>query len=1099
MKKAITILTAIVMCVSMSAKMMVYSANDIEFYLKIVSASAGTISNDGATITFASAAEAKGAKLVVQEFIKADASNPSIQQIGSTFSVSDKAITLGHGVSYSVPIGEMKEYTLNGNTISTDLFVSCFAYAGKRKKYGSGTGEATWGHSTDFQWAYDGVDQLSIIWASSFDDPNYDNSTETAHFQGDRSDAFPFTQFEATIGDVETGIYTIDIIDTWEHAELYTQNGTFINVDGKNKVLITNHNGIQIHVGGSVPVDTDKVTTQATPTGGGLVEVSKDNSTWSSSLTANEGEKVYFRFTVNEGYDFVNYSVEETVSGNPVTVKGNSFTMPAVGVTVKATFAESSPIAPVNNNTVTVQNDGHGTASASPSSNIIPGTLVTLKATPNMGYKFKEWQVVSGGDDFNLDTSSATTSFFMPNHSVTVMAVFEGGPNLCGENVTWSISGDVLTISGTGDMYDYAKPGDRPWNTFNNDIHSIVIESGVTSIGKFAFQIFSKLTAIIIPASVTLIGDDAFDSCWGLATVTFDGTPELEYIGGSAFHNCKSLTTITIPAGVTYMGYNTFIGCDKLKTVYVLPTTPPQIGTLVFSECPSLESIYVPASALSDYQKANYWKDYASIIKPASEEGPAIASVTTEAGETTEYSSVEKAVSALQDGDVLTLLDEWNSTVDESAGISGDLEFNGKMDDLNVTLDLNGHTMDFAEGGNIVVMNKANLTIKDSGTGGKVSGRKRSVAFVDPQSYMTIEGGTFENLYEENASTQYKSAIYNSGALTVNGGTINGKTCGIFNEGRLWLTGIPTFSCTGADIWLAEDKVICFDEDIILSAAPTTKIKVGITNGAPYIFAEGFDGKVKVGENVLYPEDVFTSSQYGDLAVGYSYFNGTYEAGIAGLTEITFPAGKSTYFDDRALALYEANDNLKFYTVTDVNEDIVELTEFEGKLFGQNTPLIVSNETDEEITAKFIEAFDGPMANNYANMALDDLGDKFGYYGFEGTNEAIDKIDVLNGPTYYNFYGSGFVRMNSYGPIAAHRCWLWSGMPQEEPVEPTGPRSLTISWPDGTTTGDDLFSAKSIVDMVNAIANPTNDVLDMNGDGVFNIADIIMVVNGLTE
>ena len=139
MKKAITILTAIVMCVSMSAKMMVYSANDVEFYLKIVSASAGTISNDGATITFASAAEAKGVKLVVQEFIKADASNPSIQQIGSTFSVSDKAITLGHGVSYSVPIGEMKEYTLNGNTISTDCFVSCFDYANKRKNYASGT------------------------------------------------------------------------------------------------------------------------------------------------------------------------------------------------------------------------------------------------------------------------------------------------------------------------------------------------------------------------------------------------------------------------------------------------------------------------------------------------------------------------------------------------------------------------------------------------------------------------------------------------------------------------------------------------------------------------------------------------------------------------------------------------------------------------------------------------------------------------------------------------------------------------------------------------------------------------------------------------
>ena len=254
MKKIITILTAIATCASMSARMMVYSANDVEFYLKIVSASAGTISADGTIITFASPAEAKGAKLVVQEFIKADHSNPFIQQVGSTFSVNDKSISLDNGVSYSDPIGQEKEYTLNGNTVTTDCFVSCFAYANKRKRFASGTGDATWGHSKDYTWAYDGVDhvdQMTIIWASSFDDPNYDNSTETAHFQGYASDAFPFTQFEATIGDVTDGTYTIDIIDSWEHAELGTQNGTFINVDGKNKILVTNHPGIKIVVGDS--------------------------------------------------------------------------------------------------------------------------------------------------------------------------------------------------------------------------------------------------------------------------------------------------------------------------------------------------------------------------------------------------------------------------------------------------------------------------------------------------------------------------------------------------------------------------------------------------------------------------------------------------------------------------------------------------------------------------------------------------------------------------------------------------------------------------------------------------------------------------------
>ena len=271
MKKIITILTAIATCASMSARMMVYSANDVEFYLKIVSASAGTISADGTIITFASPAEAKGAKLVVQEFIKADYSNPSIHQVGSTFSVNDKSISLDNGVSYSDPIGQEKEYTLNGITVTTDCFVSCFAYANKRKKFASGTGDATWGHSKDYTWAYDGVDQMTIIWASSFDDPNNDNSTETAHFQGYASDAFPFTQFEATIGDVTDGTYTIDIIDSWEHAELGTQNGTFINVDGKNKILVTNHLGINIVVGDSGSSTDD-------PGNGGGTDTNLNNS-----------------------------------------------------------------------------------------------------------------------------------------------------------------------------------------------------------------------------------------------------------------------------------------------------------------------------------------------------------------------------------------------------------------------------------------------------------------------------------------------------------------------------------------------------------------------------------------------------------------------------------------------------------------------------------------------------------------------------------------------------------------------------------------------------------------------------------------------------
>lgn len=66
----------------------------------------------------------------------------------------------------------------------------------------------------------------------------------------------------------------------------------------------------------------------------------------------------------------------------------------------------------------TVNNDGNGTASASPTSGTT-GTEVTLTATPNSGYQFKEWQVVSGG------ASITGNKFNIGTANVEVKAIFE--------------------------------------------------------------------------------------------------------------------------------------------------------------------------------------------------------------------------------------------------------------------------------------------------------------------------------------------------------------------------------------------------------------------------------------------------------------------------------------------------------------------------------------------------------------------------------------------------------------------------------------------------------------------------------------------------
>ncbi|MCR5718090.1 MAG: hypothetical protein K6F80_03520 [Oscillospiraceae bacterium] len=233
MKKVISALTAAAMCASMSASVMSVFAVDAakaEIYLKAASASAGTLSEDGSTLTFASAADAAGAKINVQAFIKADATEPNLQQVITAFSTSSKSIKLGGGVSLNQPVGDAKDYDINGTTVNTNLFVNCFAQANKRGKLTNPSDQTLWGHSDEFTFDYDGPDIYNYIWQSA----------KGAAFTNGNSESYPFTQFEATLAsDIKDGTYTIEIPETWENLNKKnpTTNGAIMDIgDGEVKV-----------------------------------------------------------------------------------------------------------------------------------------------------------------------------------------------------------------------------------------------------------------------------------------------------------------------------------------------------------------------------------------------------------------------------------------------------------------------------------------------------------------------------------------------------------------------------------------------------------------------------------------------------------------------------------------------------------------------------------------------------------------------------------------------------------------------------------------------------------------------------------------------
>ena len=185
---------------------------------------------------------------------------------------------------------------------------------------------------------------------------------------------------------------------------------------------------------------------------------------------------------------------------------------------------------------------------------------------------------------------------------------------------------------------------------FGSQVTEYIIGNHVKGIGRYAFCDCSSLTSVTIGESVTSIGNNAFLGCSSLiktnytgdiagwCNIGFDDNPmcyshnfyindqeikdlvipeSVTSIGDVAFYGCSSLTSVTIGESVKSIGWNAFYGCSSLTSITCKAATPPTISS-AFDGVSTSIPVYVPCESIQSYREHNQWGRFQNLqcVKP---------------------------------------------------------------------------------------------------------------------------------------------------------------------------------------------------------------------------------------------------------------------------------------------------------------------------------------------------------------------------------------------------------------------------------------------------------------------------------------------------
>jgi len=331
---------------------------------------------------------------------------------------------------------------------------------------------------------------------------------------------------------------------------------------------------------------------------GTVTDRTKHTAISGATVRLSSGDKIFTATTGSDG----GYAIENVPAGSyAVTVSANGYGESSATVEVTSAGAaydaeltqESGTLSgivtgsddgvtgpvPLEGAVITASQDGAQVQAASTGADgsysmaLGAGTYTVTVSKDGYGSKAQTLTITSGGSTFSPCLERAY-----------------GGQ--CGNFAYWKLESGVLTIYGTGNLYDQSYASYVGWDPYRSLIQKVVVEEGITELTRYAFENCVNLTSVTLPEGLTVIKDNTFRGCSTLAGVKL---PEsITAIGIDAFRDCTSLTRIVIPENVTFINNAAFMGCSSLAAVDMRGTFGGEVRQYTFADCTSLAHITIP-------------------------------------------------------------------------------------------------------------------------------------------------------------------------------------------------------------------------------------------------------------------------------------------------------------------------------------------------------------------------------------------------------------------------------------------------------------------------------------------------------------------------